>query len=55
MSAKQQAKKTAEIASITVRLPSALVRELKIYAASESLSIQDVVGQAVSLFLRKKG
>lgn len=54
MSAKQQAKKI-EIVPITVRLPTNLVRELKVYAASESTPIQEVVERAVSMFLRKKG
>jgi len=54
MSAKQQAKK--ELAAITVRLPAALVRELKIHAASESIAIQEVVEKALlSYFLREGG
>jgi len=54
MSAKQQAKK--ELAAITVRLPVALVRELKIHAASESIAIQEVVEKALlSYFLREGG
>jgi len=44
-----------ELAKVTLRLPTSLVKQAKHYAVDADLDLQEVVAQALRAFLSRKG